>query len=707
MQSSITVQKKPSRQRPVSCHFCRSRKLRCSRRFPCPNCTSRGISCQLYTSQLIESYSEDSTSENTCATTADILARLRNLEDIVLRNNPQVEPSEPGTAPNKLLIQPQNPGREKHAAEDARWLELECSISGVSNIIKRDKAVFRACPIRQIKETPSVMTQGFLDVITSADITKCFWVPLYEESRLLVEKYVEELTYVLHVIHIPSVRATVDYLYEGLHRQVRPKSSHVALLLSIIANTLYSWTSRDSERMPYLTIEDTNRCASVWLNAALDLLEHVSQASHGSLEAIQARIITASLVCNLEGVSSRYRSLILTAITGARELGLHRIDNSDDPASASSQPIDTVEAETGRRVWWYLVATDWVLSYFEGPLKGTYTINPHHMSVRKPRNIDDTDLVHGAPIVERPMEYPTHVSYTLQRIKLGEICRELTDRTSIFRSQKFNYDIVLENDKKTNDYISGFPAFFRLDGGSLNDVAKVNPDVAPGIMAQRYILNVLAHAHRCRLHLPYFAKASVNPTYAYSRDVCLDAARAVIRTERLFEKESISFVLTRFRFAGSLHCLGIAIVVFVLDVCLYKDQGQEEERRREASDACSILQKAKNDSSIAARLLRSFMRIVRKHKVSINGISNAGASEGDDIRESPDSYSTPIHLADALGPSLGYDLHNVSAEQSLLSPSSSYWNGLRETLDIGMESIDWNALFFELDVQSFDGGSLF
>src|SRR5687767_3072557 len=37
------------RQRPVSCVFCRTRKLRCNRQYPCSNCTSRGVICELGT----------------------------------------------------------------------------------------------------------------------------------------------------------------------------------------------------------------------------------------------------------------------------------------------------------------------------------------------------------------------------------------------------------------------------------------------------------------------------------------------------------------------------------------------------------------------------------------------------------------------------------------------------------------------------------
>ncbi|KAJ0416097.1 hypothetical protein BJY00DRAFT_326470 [Aspergillus carlsbadensis] len=703
----LAITKRSSRKRPVSCHFCRSRKLRCSRRFPCPNCTSRGISCELYASQPPENPSEDNLNSNADATTANILARLQTLEDIVLQTNKQISTPESHPIPDDVLTQSRSIWGEQYATEDARWLQLECSIQEMSSVIKPDRAIFRERPIRQIREGVSIMVQGSL-AVPSEDITKCFWVPLYQESGCLVEKYIEDLTYLVHVIHIPTTRAIVDQLYRDIHVQKRPNLSHVALLSSIIANTLHSWTRRDSDKWLSLPVEVANKGAFIWLKATLDLLDYASQTSNDTLEGIQAKIIVASLICNLEGVSPRYRSLLMTAIASARELTLHKIDYHDDSTKLDSRTTTsgTVEAEMGRRIWWYLTATDWVLSHWEGPLKGTYTINPRHMLVKKPSNMDDADLSHGTPIVERPVDYPTYVSYTLQRIRLGELCRELTDRTSIFGSEKLNYDIVLEYDEKTHDYIKGFPTFFRIEGGSLQDIEKINPKVAPGILTQRYILNTLTYAHLCRLHLPYFARASVNPSYAYSRKVCLEAARAVICAERIFEKQSISFVRTRFRFAGSMHCLSIAIIVFVLDICLYKNEGQEEKRKREAADACAILQNAKNDSSIAARLLQSFMQVIRKHKVSIHGMSNASTNEGDDIHSTPDLDSITMEAVDApVSPSHG--LPGLVAEESLLNPQSSYWDGITQTFDSGTETIDWNALFFDLEARGLDGGSLF
>jgi hypothetical protein len=173
-----------------------------------------------------------------------------------------------------------------------------------------------------------------------------------------VEKYLKELTYLLHVIHVPSVRMTVERLYEAVHMQTQPKPAYIALLLSIIASTLYSWTARDPGVLLSLTADEVKSRTLVFLKAALDLLEYSSRASDTSLEEVQARIITSSVVCNFEGVSSRYRSLILTAIMGARELGLHRLDQNNR-SDVESIAKDTVEAEIGRRVWWYLATTDW------------------------------------------------------------------------------------------------------------------------------------------------------------------------------------------------------------------------------------------------------------------------------------------------------------------------------------------------------------
>jgi hypothetical protein len=139
------------RQRPVSCHFCRVRKLRCSRDFPCSNCTSRGVQCQ----------SQDPPRLTATATApvprpiakrgdppptdreADILSRLERLEALLAQRNNQADSNPPtiSTAPSSACGSddvprtrtqthppelPHLPANVQNLTADALWLERTC-----------------------------------------------------------------------------------------------------------------------------------------------------------------------------------------------------------------------------------------------------------------------------------------------------------------------------------------------------------------------------------------------------------------------------------------------------------------------------------------------------------------------------------------------------------------------------------------------------
>lgn len=68
--------------RPVSCAFCRSRKLRCTRVFPCSNCVARGITCQIHASQADSSSPIPTLTNGAEVSQAEILQRLQRLEEL-------------------------------------------------------------------------------------------------------------------------------------------------------------------------------------------------------------------------------------------------------------------------------------------------------------------------------------------------------------------------------------------------------------------------------------------------------------------------------------------------------------------------------------------------------------------------------------------------------------------------------------------------
>lgn len=142
------------RQRPVSCNFCRVRKLRCSREFPCSNCTSRGVQCQAQdppratgpSSRPVFKRAGGGVSGGGGGTSsegkeADILSRLERLEALLaernketdFHSNPRTISSAPSSvegsdvAPRTQLepLQPL-PINVQNLTADALWLESSC-----------------------------------------------------------------------------------------------------------------------------------------------------------------------------------------------------------------------------------------------------------------------------------------------------------------------------------------------------------------------------------------------------------------------------------------------------------------------------------------------------------------------------------------------------------------------------------------------------
>lgn len=112
------------RQRPVSCHFCRTRKLRCDRESPCSNCSARGVTCHLYApdtkpdaSDTPEVLEVRDVLDVHGDLTRGVLSRLERLEQVLLRSTstipPSAEPRPSGAVARKVSISPAGPDVSK------------------------------------------------------------------------------------------------------------------------------------------------------------------------------------------------------------------------------------------------------------------------------------------------------------------------------------------------------------------------------------------------------------------------------------------------------------------------------------------------------------------------------------------------------------------------------------------------------------------
>jgi multisubunit Na+/H+ antiporter MnhG subunit len=192
------------------------------------------------------------------------------------------------------------------------------------------------------------MSQG------NTKVARCIWLPEYLEAKILLKKFMDDIDHIHHVVHTPSLHSILDDVYARTHRYDQVKSGHVVLLLAIFASSTLSWGLRDCECGLFTTPENAHTQPSFWIKAIEDLLDVAHRTTSVSLEGIQGVIIAVFVMANLEGFSRRCRSLWNMALLLGRELQLHLIDHPSKSHLAGS-----AQAEMGRRVWWYLVASDW------------------------------------------------------------------------------------------------------------------------------------------------------------------------------------------------------------------------------------------------------------------------------------------------------------------------------------------------------------
>lgn len=122
------------RQRPISCHFCRVRKLRCSRQFPCSNCTSRGVACQQGPDAAASSVTPVAQRRNypSDVGTSEMLSRLEKLEALVASQGKELEmtrrPAYPGPRPSVAASSSSPmPTNLQRLTTEALWLEEMCA----------------------------------------------------------------------------------------------------------------------------------------------------------------------------------------------------------------------------------------------------------------------------------------------------------------------------------------------------------------------------------------------------------------------------------------------------------------------------------------------------------------------------------------------------------------------------------------------------
>ncbi|KAK4041459.1 hypothetical protein C8A01DRAFT_34543 [Parachaetomium inaequale] len=346
------------------------------------------------------------------------------------------------------------------------------------------------------------------------------WMMPREQAMALLQDYLDHVYPLLPVIHGPTTRHLIRKFYDGLSRREQLTPQTAALILGMSAISAYFWQPDTGHHSRFASAKEAAQASLLWRDWASDILTNTPQESgNTTLEGVQAWTLLSFMVQNVEGASYRFRFLHNCSLAAARELLLHLVDS---PKSDRSE--DRVTRELKRRIWWHAAVTDWLLGFMGGPTEGTYSVQPRHMNVKYPKNMNDNDMATFDESTNAPVNLSTQMSYFLQRIRIGEIIRAVLDASHPGGPDVdiTDYNQVLTLDHLFEQAFIDLPPFFQSQG-------PLPPKKLDTLELQRVIIQLGLLSRRARLHRPFLlGQCRYEPHHQRSREICLQSTRAVV-----------------------------------------------------------------------------------------------------------------------------------------------------------------------------------
>ncbi|KAF5699042.1 fungal transcriptional regulatory [Fusarium mundagurra] len=675
-----------------SCGLCRARKLRCNRANPCSNCKIRGVQCDSVTGKRRPAAISETPVDAELSATK-LLERIAHLEAVIADRDSKPEQSPENLSRNDLAPSLFMSSRLKNVTSDVLTLEKSCSTQDTLGLSGEGPLVVCTRPILEITESVSFNHNygGFagVDAASFAEpkTIRCVNVPLRHEAHILVNKFIADVSPFHHVIHTTSLHRVIDSLFNDLDQGRVSDTGTLLLLLAICSSSSYMWTILDNHRRLYPDIATADSQSMMWLRASLDVIDYTHRTSRLTIECTQAMVIVFFQLCCREGISRRARSLAAQAIVMARALELHRIDFHNQSSDTEGLQCSRTQTEIGRRVWWYITATDWFLSRLSVSQQDIYPSMSGPTSVKKPRHLDDADVGDGKHD-DRPLDEATNMSYLLQRIRLAEIIYDLPDweENVAPNPETASYNRVMKEDARLRQFMRDLPPFFDLNRDAHAKTAATGSWYSPRIITQKYLLNMVLHARFCKLHMPFLARGTVEPAFAYSRHVCLESARMIIKMEHQLSTENLPFALFRRKMNVKLRSIFVACNVFVLDACLAHGNevgGQVDD----LADVWKILREARDQSPSASKLLDISVQIVRRHNPG-HPVLEAEISKHDQANQVPSEASPVVKQHHNYNDRSLIEHVNHASAGSFLGQNLDTFQG-----EVGGGGADWAGLY--------------
>ncbi len=181
-------------------------------------------------------------------------------------------------------------------------------------------------------------------------------LPSRYQGEALLNYYFEKIDWIYRILHVPTVKAIFNGLYAKLEANQQPPYNHLALISTIFASSAYFCSVSSGL---YLDRDDAvGHCRRLIL-LAQDALTAADCLARPSIEMLQSLIIITQWLLPNIGAIATLRTLAGTLIHTARSLSLHLVDSPANKKWRTQNPVDWVNVEVKRRIWWHITSIDW------------------------------------------------------------------------------------------------------------------------------------------------------------------------------------------------------------------------------------------------------------------------------------------------------------------------------------------------------------
>ncbi|KAH7370091.1 hypothetical protein BKA65DRAFT_602631 [Rhexocercosporidium sp. MPI-PUGE-AT-0058] len=605
------------RQDPVSCLFCRRKKLKCDRGAPCSNCRARKLTCSsAIDGSAVQSRSTADPDPLVESQNIDELnARVRRLEELLLTRKDSFDPSTSQTKfqppPALTYAEKEQPSDDIELTRAVSWIEtdaFEHTASATDDISILDAKVTESFGSFVFSLTRPRMAPAFKQNLATM-------LPTRAQGEIMFEYYLDNINWMYHVIHVPTVWKRFDSLYTSIETGQNPDHAHLALIVTLFALSAYFSTEasglyfKHSESMIY---------SRRWTILAQEALSATNCLAEPSIETLQSLILISQHMMANIGAIATLRTLSATIMHTARTMSLHTLDTARNKRQRENSVVDYVDLEVKRRIWWHIVSTDWLLSFMSGAQCGTYMVHPKQMNVDYPSNVDDDAIT---PLM----------TYLHFRLRFSTVIREMVDTAWETGSDMDDlpYELVLEFDKKLNTIATDFENSYTAVTKSVSNCSRLGSPRADGkisdaksmrLLRQRNMAQFGMHTRFARLHRPYLVRGAQDPRFSYSRMVCLRSARTVIELGKMMVGSSKELSSIKIWFVN--HHVFVSTVILVMDYCFNREEPRAKERREEILECFRVLEESTEESTIASRGLAKLKSMLGEKSGSLSFDTN-------------------------------------------------------------------------------------